>query len=122
VASVRVSSTGGPGGRRCAPGDPLHRPLGLAGDAGDVLDGVKEVLLLGCVLDVRLQQQAVHLCGQRGCVSAAESVRRLEQGEPGWVHSCRHSAAVRTGVDVLDGDLETVEGTRLHKHGEVSEV
>jgi hypothetical protein len=32
------------------------------------------------------------------------------------------SAAVRTGVDVLDGDLEAVEGARLHKRGEVSEV
>ncbi|PON95382.1 hypothetical protein TorRG33x02_089040 [Trema orientale] len=58
--------------------DPAEGPLGLPGDAGDGLDGVEEAVLLGRVLDVGLEEEAVHL-----------------------------------GVDVLDGDLEAVEGTRL---------
>mmetsp|Transcript_33811 Transcript_33811/g.82954 ORF Transcript_33811/g.82954 Transcript_33811/m.82954 type:complete len:368 (-) Transcript_33811:96-1199(-) len=58
--------------------DPLERPVGLLGDAGDVLHGLEQELLLLGVLDVRVDQQGVHL-----------------------------------GVDVLDGDLEPVEGASL---------
>ena len=49
-----------------APLDPLERPVSLLGDAGNVLHGLEEVGLLRGVLDVRVDEQRVHLCGRAG--------------------------------------------------------
>jgi len=48
--------------RRRAPLDPLERPVRLLSDARDVLHRFEEVLLLRGVLDVRVDEERVHLC------------------------------------------------------------
>lgn len=55
-----------PAGVGDAPLDPLERPVSLLGDAGNVLHGLEEVGLLRGVLDVRVDEQRVHLCGRAG--------------------------------------------------------
>ena len=114
-----------PAGVGDAPLDPLERPVSLLGDAGNVLHGLEEVGLLLGVLDVRVDEQRVHLCGRAGvdargrrgsvpvmCFEKARLPLLAPRGRG------RRDDVTRTGVDVLDGDLEAVERASLRAGSE----
>ena len=44
------------------PADPLESPVSLVLHGGHGVDGMEELVLLLGVLDITLQEQAVHLC------------------------------------------------------------
>ena len=134
--------------RHDAPLDPPESPVSLLGNARDGVHRAKQVVLLHRVLDVRLQQQAVHLCAAPGHASdrCLSSACRVTLACSKYLDPCMNRTIVwtniistlnpagcllfshggclvgqagqympRTGVDVLDGDLEAIERPSLRK-------
>ena len=48
-----------------SPLDPLEGPVGLLGDAWNVLHRLEQVLLLRAILDVGVDEERVHLCDKK---------------------------------------------------------